>query len=63
MKLRFPSYDDLTYVRVGHGQECVLIMIEDPDYGLRASAVLNSDEAKALGKRLIQQAKASQKVE
>jgi hypothetical protein len=59
MKLTFPSYDGEKKALVGHGRECVSLMIVAPDTG--AGIVLTPDEAHALGVRLQQQAKASRR--
>lgn len=63
MSLKFPTFDHARHVRVGHGDACVVLMIEDPSWRLMDGfAVLTPDVAHALGVRLQQQADASRDV-
>lgn len=61
IRLTFPSFDAKHHARVAHGKDCVLLLIEDPDYTVRGSIVLTAAEAHALGTRLRQQAAASRR--
>ncbi len=63
MRLSFPSFDGKLQARIAHGDHCVLLLVETPDYAAREGLVLTSQEAAALGRRLIQQARASERVE
>lgn len=60
MRLEFPSYNHDRHARVGHGDDCVLLMLEDADYHqMPGFIVLRPDEAHALGVRLQQQARSA----
>jgi hypothetical protein len=56
MKLAFPSYDGKAQARVAHGDDCVMLLIEEQLF-TSGGIVLRPKEAAALGRRLIQQAK------
>lgn len=57
MRLQFPSFDGKKQIRIGHGDDCVLILVEQPDHAVLEGVVLTADEAEALGKSLVIQAR------
>ena len=62
-RLVFPAFDGSQHARLGHGNDCVIVMIENAMYRPAGSAiVLTPVEARALGRSLIRQAGAAERI-
>lgn len=60
-QLEFPQFDGTRHARLGYGDRCVLVLIEDSAYRvLPGHLVLDPATAKAMGKLLVEFAARSQ---
>ena len=58
-RITFNSFDGKLQARVGSGDHCAMVLIEDRDYRAIAGIVLTDDEAEAMGNALLQMARQS----
>lgn len=59
-RLQYVSHDGKSKANIGHGAKCVVIYVENEDGRPISSIVLTSNEAKKLGKAIVQQARWSE---
>ena len=62
-RLVFPAFDGSEHARLAHGDNCVLVLIEDAAYRPgHTSIVVTPVEARAFGRALIRQANAAERI-